>query len=178
MHKIIIKIFLIILSSLPVSASEVKGGYPKNLHVLDKPVSYKNITLMDEADKQIGIESFNKKLYIIYFFASWCSDCIDEIKQLQSFQQSMDGRLMVIPVSEDYKSKKEVVNELVDRFKLSEKFYFDEKQGLFKTMNIKTIPTSIILTNDQEEIARVTGRGNWEDQYLRSLLIKYLDKLN
>ena len=102
MHKIIINIFLVILSSLPVGASEVKGSYPKNLHILDEPVRYKNISLIDEEDKQIDLESLNKKIFIVYFFASWCSDCIDEIKQLQNLQQKLDdSRLVVIPISED-----------------------------------------------------------------------------
>ena len=178
MHRSTI-IFLLILSAFQVLASDPESKFPKNLIIHDKPIAYKNTTFYDQKDEKFDLASFNKKLFIVYFFASWCGDCIDEIKQLEALQQKIgNNNLLVIPISEDYKPRHEVIDDLAGRFKLEAKIFFDNKNELYKELKIKTIPSAVIVTKDREEIARVTGRGSWEDSYMQSIILKYLDKVN
>ncbi len=144
----------------------------------EKPISYKSIDFVDYKDTKFDLTSLEKKLYVIYYFASWCVDCIEEIKQMQDMQNKLGNKnFEIITLSEDYKSKAEVIERLAGKFKLDIKVFFDQHNALYKMMNVKTIPSSIIITKDAEEIARITGRGSWDNQYIREFILKSLDKL-
>jgi thiol-disulfide isomerase/thioredoxin len=178
MHKTLI-VFLVILSTFYAVASDLEGRFPKNLIIHDKPISYKNIFFYDQKSEKVELSNFKKKLYVIYFFASWCGDCIDEIIQLEALEKKIGNQnFQVVPISEDYKARHEVVDDLIGKFKLETRIFFDDKNEVYKELNIKTIPSSIIITNGYEEIARITGRGSWDALYMQGVISKYLDKVN
>lgn len=178
MHRIII-IFSFILSAFYSLANDLGVRLSRNLIIHDKPINYKNIFFYDPKDEKVNLSDLRKKLYIVYFFASWCGDCIDEIRQLEMLEKKIgNGNLKVIPISEDFKPRQEVLEDLVGKFNLTVRVFFDDKNEMYKELNVKTIPSSIIISNSYEEIARITGRGHWDALYTQGFISKYLDKVN
>ena len=179
MHKYILLIFTTLTMIVTGFGGNVSAKFPKNIVIHDKPVLHRDIAFADFDDKQLSLESFGRHIFVLYFFASWCGDCIKELEQLNDLQNKLKKEgLIVIPISEDYKTKGEVVDELKSKLNVALTYYFDKDNLLMKKLDVKTLPTSIILADDGDEMARIFARINWDDPYIYGTIVKYLDKLN
>ena len=58
------------------------------------------IELQDLSKKKLTLQSYNNKLLIINFWATWCAPCREEIPELNEFYKNKDINLIAIAIDE------------------------------------------------------------------------------
>ena len=56
----------------------------------------------------------------------------------------------------------------------AQNFFSDQKLNVSKQLNVKVMPTTIIVNNNLEEVSRVVGYIDWKDPKVISFLEKLL----
>jgi thiol-disulfide isomerase/thioredoxin len=171
------KLIVLLLISITQSANG-EVNYLKNLILHDKPIVHREISFEDSVGKTINNIDLKGHITVIYFFASWCGDCIKELEEIDKLSKKFNSdKLLIFPLSEDFKQKDAVIASIQNGKKPGLSLYFDTKNNLMTYLNIRSIPTTIILNEDTDEVVRIVGRTKWNDQYILGLLTKYIDKI-
>jgi len=170
-EKINIFICIIAIYSLGTNALAVSSLSQEN-----RKVESFNIT--DERNTVYNIKNFEDQLVILYFWASWCLECVDELKQLNQLKEKLlyhnIRNIEIIPISTDFKDASFIEDLYIDNNINNLGLFFDYKKEATRILNIKTIPTSVILNKELVEIARCNKTRQWtskEDlQYINNLI--------
>jgi thiol-disulfide isomerase/thioredoxin len=155
------------LASLPHYSSEIKG-----LIIHDHPINIpEEVYFFDKIGNKKKLESYEGKLVILHFWATWCTYCVNEMLELDGFKKHLRSKLVrVVPVSIDYKGL-----SLVEKFYMKQKIrlleiFLDDKNQLFKSLQIIGLPTTIFIDPDGKEIARVKGVIDWKSDSIKKLV--------
>lgn len=167
MIKITTMFFVCLLLVHPVFAGGLEGYEHK------KPIKTKNITLFDDQRTIHNLNDFRGKVVLLNFWASWCVPCVREMPSFSSLQESIEGRdIVILPVSIDYKGI-EAVNEFYKKHEITNlPSYLDEKGKAFRSMELKALPTTLIINKLGMEVARVLGEIDWSDKEVKEYLYK------
>ena len=164
--------YLIIFSIFVINASFSKEKPPfKNILVLDEPKIYKDIIFQDRDGKQINLNSINTdKIYILNFWATWCAPCKDEMPSLDKLQVKDD--IFIFPINMEEKNLKNTDKFYNDLNIKNLNIYFDNGLKLVKVFALRGVPTTIILNNNKEMVARISGSIDFSDEKFINWLSK------
>ncbi|MCB1756256.1 MAG: TlpA family protein disulfide reductase [Gammaproteobacteria bacterium] len=121
----------------------------------------------------IDADTFNDKVILVDFWASWCKPCLESFPWMNEMHQKYaDSGLHIVAVNLD---KDE---ELIDKFlaKVSPDFTiaYDKSATLAKQFGVSAMPSSFYYGRDGKLVARHLGfRDNRKDKYeaqIRALL--------
>ena len=127
----------------------------KNISVHEKPIQYNKIVFEDFDNKQINLKNYNNKIYILNFWATWCTPCKKEMPSLDKLQQNKDIEIFAINLEE--KNQKKIEKFFTDLNIKNLSIFYDPDLKLVKLLTIRGLPTSVILNKDRKEIARIIG---------------------
>ncbi len=130
--------------------------------------------LIDLENRKTDFAKFKKfDFVIINFWATWCTPCIREIPDLLKVQEKFKNKFKIIFISMD-SNPKESVKKFLKKNKF-ERFntYTDTGFNIAKKLNVKVMPTTIIINQSFNELSRITGYHDW----LSSETIKLLENL-
>ena len=145
----------------------------KNILVLDKPKVYKNIIFQNRDGNKINLNSIDtNEIYILNFWATWCAPCKEEMPSLDKLHKK-DG-IFVIPINLEDRNLKKIEKFYKDLNIINLNKYFDEELKLIKVFSIRGVPTTIILNQNKEAVARITGSVD----FLDVKFISWLDSIN
>lgn len=107
--------------------------------------------------KQTRLSDFSSDFLILDFWASWCLPCVDSLPHYQKlFDTRPANKLQWVAVNQDL--KKQNADNFLKKYHLqSLPVFYDPQAKLQTQFNIKGLPTLIVLNQDREEIARITG---------------------
>ena len=164
--------YLIIFSIFVINASFSKEKPPfKNILVLDEPKIYKDIIFQDRDGNQINLNSINTdKIYILNFWATWCAPCKDEMPSLDKLQVKDD--IFIFPINMEEKNLKNTDKFYNDLNIKNLNIYFDNGLKLVKVFALRGVPTTIILNNNKEMVARISGSIDFSDEKFINWLSK------
>lgn len=127
----------------------------------DKPVPDTPFLAGDGSKRTLG--DYRGKGIVLNFWATWCPPCVREMPQLDRLAALVRGNgVEVLTISEDRKG-----------MELAPKFYkknalkdlpvlVDQKSGLLRSLKVKGLPSTILITADGREIGRVLGVAEWD----------------
>tara|TARA_Y100000591_G_scaffold287370_1_gene270910 strand:+ start:32 stop:547 length:516 start_codon:yes stop_codon:yes gene_type:complete len=155
---------IIIFSILVINVAFSKEKPPfKNILVLDEPKVYKDIIFQDKDGTQIDLNSINTdEIYILNFWATWCAPCKDEMPSLDKLQ-AKEG-IFIFPINMEEKNLNNVDKFYNDLNIINLNTYFDEGLKLVKVFALRGVPTTIILNENKEMIAKISGSIDFEDE--------------
>tara|TARA_Y100000816_G_C25829285_1_gene433745 strand:- start:171 stop:686 length:516 start_codon:yes stop_codon:yes gene_type:complete len=164
--------YLIIFSILVINVAFSKEKPPfKNILVLDEPKIYKDIIFQDRDGNQINLNSINTdKIYILNFWATWCAPCKDEMPSLDKLQVKDD--IFIFPINMEEKNLKNTDKFYKDLNIKNLNVYFDNGLKLVKVFGLRGVPTTIILNNNKEMVARISGSIDFSDEKFINWLSK------
>ena len=166
---------LIILIFLLLNFPAIKATEIKNLVINKDLKKYDSLTFLNAKSEKINLSDYQGNLILLNFWASWCTPCKDEMPSLdllQSHKNFNNLRIFPINVGQDNLKK---TSDFFDELKIKNlKPYFDSPVTLAKKLRLRGIPTSILLSKDGLEVARIIGSVNFEDERF----IKWLSKYN
>ena len=164
--------YLIIFSILVINASFSKEKPPfKNILVLDEPKVFEQIIFQDRDGNQIDLNSINTyEIYILNFWATWCAPCKDEMPSLDKLQVKDD--IFIFPINMEEKNLKNTDKFYNDLNIKNLNIYFDNGLKLVKVFALRGVPTTIILNNNKEMVARISGSIDFSDEKFINWLSK------
>ena len=168
MRFLIIFIFLI-SNSVADETIEIK-----NLVIYDKLKKYDAITFLDEKNNELNLNDYKGNLILLNFWATWCAPCKEEmpsLDQLQSNEKLND--LKIFPINIGQENLKKSQKFFKDLSIKNLEVYFISSINLPKKLQLRGIPTSILINKDGLEFARIIGSIDFKDEKFIKWLSKY-----
>lgn len=123
----------------------------------------------------VNLKSFQGRNVILSFWASWCQPCIAEMPTLDNFANKYTQGLnaTIIPVSiDDYGFT--AINGFYSGNSINYLGKFlDQNQNLMDAFRVETIPTTIILDENGNELERIVGFIDWD----KNKVVKYVSNV-
>jgi len=132
-------------------------------------ISFYNEQLFDSSQNKIDQNNFKGKPLIVTFYASWCGDCLKELKELNSVKQSDLALIPVICITDETFDK-------LTSFEQKKKypFLFCKTKKTFNELSIHSIPVTYLINPKGEVVYEHVGALKWKDksflQYAKNLL--------
>jgi thiol-disulfide isomerase/thioredoxin len=121
------------------------------------------LAFSDANGKTVDIGAFQGKVVVLDYWATWCAPCKAEFPALDRLQERFAGQgLQVVPVSIDRGGR-----AAVDRFYGETKIanlpeYLDPTSTNAGPLELRGVPTTLILDRHGREVARVEGSVAWD----------------
>ena len=127
----------------------------------DLPKKISDFSLIELNGNKKKISSYTSKVIILNFWATWCPPCIKEIPDLLKLQKKYKESLSVLFISLDSNPDK-VVKKFLKKNKFKDiDVFLDSQLKISDKLNVKILPTSIILIKRLMEISRIQGYVEW-----------------
>lgn len=152
--------------------SEISDTDNQNIANSEYTINNNIISIDDDSSVRI-ITEYDENMFkghksLIFFWASWCSHCQEELDVLKTaISDYQDKGFTIYLISHDYD-----VNELVEYMKVNDinyEVYFDEQRIIRANLNpeASSVPLTYILNED----------GKLVDSYESTITLEELDKL-
>ena len=167
------RILIILIFLLSNSFADETTDF-KNLIIKKDQKKYEDLSFLDSDKKQVNLDDYRGKLVLLNFWASWCAPCKEEMPSLDSLQSNKNlNNLQIFPINvgQDNKKKAKDFFEELDIKTLN--IYFDTTITLAKKFQLRGIPTTILISKDGYEFARIIGSIDFESQKFIQWLSKY-----
>lgn len=132
-------------------------------------IDLSQLNLSDLEGKPVTFDSFNGKKKLVLFSASWCPNCLMELKDIFSIRAELaDVEILVIS---------DEPLEVVNAFKESRNypFTFLKLTRPFNEIGIYSIPVSYVVNTKQKVMKETVGYLDWKDPSTREHLKKLMD---
>ena len=168
------KYFIFIISLV---ISNLSYSYENNqllLHNPAKKINFFDLETLDGKKVEVADKLIKKKLILVNFWATWCPPCIKEIPDLLNLEKRFEKDIEIIFVSVDSNPAKVVPKFLKNNELKNFQTYIDKKLNLTKELEVKIMPTTLIITKGPYELSRIEGYINWLNKELLTELEKLL----
>ncbi|WP_242011174.1 TlpA disulfide reductase family protein [Acetobacter fallax] len=122
------------------------------------------LTFADSNGNELDLASFRGQPAILHLWATWCGPCVTELPALAALAPKLrqDG-IAVIPVALDHRGP-EKVPPFLARLNLSTfTSFYDTRAGTAAALEEPTLPLTLFLNREAQEIARHPGPVRWDD---------------
>lgn len=114
----------------------------------------------------------DQQLTVVNFFATWCPPCQAEMPHLQSFAENLPPGVALIGINLTARDDGEqALTDFTERYRVTYPILLDEIDAVGTAFQVISIPTTVLLNADGEELARIVGPVS--EDGLRQLIKKY-----
>jgi len=167
--------FLIIFVFLITNSLAEESIGIKNLIINKDLKKYEDLRFIDDQNNQIYLDDFNGNLILLNFWATWCAPCKKEMPSLSRLKQNKNlDNLRIFPINIGKDNLKKSLKFFEDLEIKNLNIYFDNPKTLAKKLNLRGVPTTILINKNGYEFARIMGSINFDDQNF----IKWLSNFN
>lgn len=154
---------------LVIAILGVIGLYFYNKYNVAPTINIAKLDVIDQDTNKFDIQSLKGKKVIVSFYASWCPNCIVELKTLNSIKSQKLADVEVLAITD------ESIEKLVAfKTKTQYPFTFLTLTGQFPEIGINSIPVTYLLNTKGEIVYNNVGYVDWEDdsilEHLKSLM--------
>ena len=168
------RILIILIFLLSNSFADETTDF-KNLIIKKDQKKYEDLSFLDADKKQVNLDDYRGKLVLLNFWASWCAPCKEEMPSLDSLQSNTNlNNLQIFPINVGHDNEKKAKDFFEELDIKTLNIYFDTTITLAKKLQLRGIPTTILISKDGYEFARIIGSIDFENQKF----IKWLSKYN
>ena len=168
MRFLIIFIFLI-SNSVADETIEIK-----NLVIYDKLKKYDAITFLNTKNDELNLDDYKGNLVLLNFWATWCAPCKEEMPSLDQLQSNEKlNNLKIFPINIGQENLKKSRKFFKDLSIKNLEVYFISSINLPKKLQLRGIPTTILINKDGLEFARIIGSVDFKDEKFIRWLSKY-----
>jgi peroxiredoxin len=163
MNKKLINILFFVIAGLV-------GFYFYSKYKVAPSIDFSKLSLVDLEEKPVKFETFKGKKLIVCFSASWCPNCLDELRDLNDVKNVELKDVEVIVISDEPLEK-----IMSFRSKTNYPFTFLKLNQGFNDVGIFSIPTSYIVNTKLEVKKETVGYLDWKDPSTAEHLVKLMD---
>ena len=120
------------------------------------PERIADFSLKDIEEKAVSLNDFRGTLVLMNFWATWCAPCLEEMRVLrQVHDQWREKGLVVLSINMGESAAR--VRGYVKRYALSFPVLLDPNTELFVKLDVRTLPTSLLVDKDGTIVAKKVG---------------------
>ncbi len=135
------------------------GMYLFNKYKVAPKIDIVNLEVVDDTSAKFDIKSLKGKKVIVSFYASWCPDCLKELKALNQIKNEKLNGVEVLAITD------ETMEKLISfKTKKQYPFTFLKLSKSFNDLKIFSIPTVYLLNTKGEVVYEKVGYINWENE--------------
>jgi thiol-disulfide isomerase/thioredoxin len=135
------------------------GLYLFNKYKVAPKIDVTNLEVVDSTSAKFDIKSLKGKKVIVSFYASWCPDCLKELKALNEIKNEKLKDVEVLAITD------ETMEKLISfKNKKEYPFTFLKLSKSFNDLKIFSIPTVYLLNTKGEIVYQKVGYINWKDE--------------
>jgi peroxiredoxin len=154
---------------LVIAILGVLGLYFYNKYNVAPTIDIAKLDVVDQDTNKFDISSLKGKKVIVSFYASWCPNCIEELKVLNSIKNQKLSDVEVLAITD------ESIEKLVAfKTKTQYPFTFLTITAQFPEIGINSIPVTYLLNTKGEIVYNNVGYVEWNDEstleHLKSLM--------
>jgi thiol-disulfide isomerase/thioredoxin len=116
-----------------------------------------DITLLDTQQESRTLSSYRGHPVLLYFWASWCTFCRDDMPQLEELHQAHSENQLVI-LAINLLEKPELVKTITQQQRLSFPVLLDQEGTVSAAYLVKATPTYVFIDRDGVVQAHLVGR--------------------
>jgi thiol-disulfide isomerase/thioredoxin len=121
-------------------------------------VDFSKVNLYDMEGKPVQFSSFKGKKLVVSFSASWCGNCITELRALNAIKDKDLPDVEIIVISDE---DLETVQQFKEKFAPS--YTVLKMDQPFPSLGINAIPVNYIFNTKLENTEQVVGEIDWKD---------------
>ncbi|WP_336045935.1 TlpA family protein disulfide reductase [Solibacillus ferritrahens] len=130
------------------------------------------IDLPTTTGEQYRLSEQEQSLTVVNFFATWCPPCKAEMPHLQSFGENLPRGVALLGINLTARDNgEEALADFMKTYGVTYPILRDEDDGVGTAFQVKSIPTTVVLNAQGEELERIVGPVSEEG--LRQLMRKY-----
>jgi len=121
---------------------------------------------------QIDLTSFQGKVLIVNFWATWCAPCIKEMPSLDRLQAAFpDEAFEVVAINQDRGGKRVAESFLRDKLGLENlAIYLDEKFALGRAFKNRGLPATYAVDRQGNIVGGMFGPAEWDSEDAKNLV--------
>ncbi|WP_332649061.1 TlpA family protein disulfide reductase [Lysinibacillus sp. 54212] len=133
---------------------------------------YIDIALETTAGEVYDLKQQSNDFTVVNFFATWCPPCNAEMPHLQAFANDLPQGVELIGVNLTARDNgQEALDEFLEKYEVTYPILMDRDDTVGKSYQVITIPTTVILDRDGNEVERIVGPVSQSS--LEKLIEKY-----
>ncbi len=117
-----------------------------------------SLSCVDTSGKPVDLTRFKGRKTLLTFFATWCGDCLLEMKMLNEIKKNSLQDVDVIAISDERMNK---ICSFMQ--KKNYPFTFLKLQTVFANIHINAIPVTYLINTKGEVVYSKVGAINWKD---------------
>ena len=168
----LIKFFITVIIIFSTFSSYSKDlNLPKNLIIYEKPKEYKNVAFKNILEKDINLIDYDGKLVLMNFWATWCEPCKEEMPSLDKLSLDKNFKnLEILPINIGQEQINRIREFYIKTNIENLDIFYDTEVRLAKKFLLRGLPTTLIISKDGGEIARVVGSIDFQDKNFKTWL--------
>ena len=144
---------------------DLSKGSLKNIIINEEAPTIMELELLTVDGVSKTINSLSNKVTLINFWATWCAPCREEMPSLNKLVKSIDSEHFSIIVIATGRNSDKAIKKFFSEHKLNNlKNFKDPKGKISSSINILGLPTTIIIDQHKNELARYLGSTDWDSQ--------------
>jgi peroxiredoxin len=149
---------------------EKKPYSPTEIEKLDRAKA-PDFTLQDLNGKNVPFNSFQGKVVVLNFWATWCPACVTELPSLSRLQSEWKSRgLEVVAVSND--ASAEAVREYTAKKGFTFSILHDASRAVTKQYKIFALPTTFLIDKHGTVVEKFFGEYDWTSPEMKKKIEK------
>ena len=168
--------FVIIIYFISFSlAYSIDRLHIKNLIIHKDKKKIENIEFINYKNQKVSLNNYKSNIIIINFWATWCTPCRDEMPSLDKIKSNKELKdIEILPINignEKLEKSKKFFEDLnINHLEI----YLGSSIELSKKLNIRGLPTTILVDKNGYEFARIIGYIDFENKDLLDWIINYI----
>jgi thiol-disulfide isomerase/thioredoxin len=174
-QKIIKCLTFLFCFSIFLPISQASEDIPlNNMAINETPKPISSLVFEDFSGNEINLNSYQGKLVIINFWATWCAPCKKEMPSLDKlYQDNKFKNLQVFAVNMEQPNTEKTEKFFTDLNIQKLKIFFDSNLNFVKEFKLRGVPTTVLINKKGEEFARIIGEVNFQNEKFLKWLLKY-----
>lgn len=144
---------------LIIAVLGVIGLYFYNKYNVAPSIQLTKLDVVDQSRTKFDFKSLIGKKVIVSFYASWCPNCIEELKTLNSIKAQKLSDIEILAITDENMEKLISFKE-----KKQYPFTFLKLNTPFSAIDIASIPTTYLVNTKGEIVYNKVGYIHWDDE--------------
>ncbi|MFV2053881.1 TlpA disulfide reductase family protein [Aliiroseovarius sp. YM-037] len=143
----------------------MREGMMQKLVIHDAPVGGSDATFTDPDGGEHSLADYEGKYVVLNFWATWCAPCRKEMPSLDRLQADLGGdRFEVVPVATS-RNPLPAINRFFEEEEIVNlPILLDPDRALAADFGAFSLPVTVILNPEGQEIARLVGDAEWDGE--------------
>ncbi len=149
----------------------LREGLLVKLALHEEPQPGSEVTFADPDGGEHSLADYEGKVVLLNFWATWCTPCLKEMPSLDRLQAELGGDdFAVVPVATS-RNPLPAINRFFERAEIANlPILLDPDRSLAAEFGAFSLPLTVILNAEGQEIGRLTGDAEWDNEAALAIL--------